>query len=176
MNTLLHNEEQGTPNMMFKEWRVNSIIVSAQFWPQFKTETLELPENIAKGLEAYTKAFEAVKGNRTLVWKPHLGSTNIDLEIGDKKINLTVSPIHAAIIYQFQVKVILKLITFKRGCGQIFILLWYRKKCVLILCFKMKFYNISDYTSHKRGFWVPNWRFNRVLMEGSPNYTVHRSK
>ena len=47
MNTLLHNEEQGTPNMMFKEWRVNSIIVSAQFWPQFKTETLELPENIA---------------------------------------------------------------------------------------------------------------------------------
>ena len=114
MNTLLHNEEQGTPNMMFKEWRVNSIIVSAQFWPQFKTETLELPENIAKGLEAYTKAFEAVKGNRTLVWKPHLGSTNIDLEIGDKKINLTVSPIHAAIIYQFQVKVILKLITFKQ--------------------------------------------------------------
>ena len=106
MNTNIHNEDQQTtPNINFKDWRVEAIIVSAQFWPQFKTETLELPENITKGLEAYTKAFEAVKGNRTLVWKPHLGNTNIDLEIGDKKINLTVSPIHAAIIYQFQVKV-----------------------------------------------------------------------
>ena len=106
MNTNIHNEDQqATPNINFKDWRVEAIIVSAQFWPQFKTETLELPENITKGLEAYTKAFEAVKGNRTLVWKPHLGNTNIDLEIGDKKINLTVSPIHAAIIYQFQVKV-----------------------------------------------------------------------
>lgn len=105
MNTNIHNEDQQTtPNINFKDWRVEAIIVSAQFWPQFKTETLELPENITKGLEAYTKAFEAVKGNRTLVWKPHLGNTNIDLEIGDKKINLTVSPIHAAIIYQFQVK------------------------------------------------------------------------
>lgn len=104
INTLLHNEEEGTPTLEFKEWPVNAIIVSAQFWPQFKTETLELPEEISQGLEAYTKAFETVKGNRTLVWKPHLGMANIDLEIGDKKINLTVSPIHAAIIYQFQIK------------------------------------------------------------------------
>ena len=46
----------------------------------------------------------AVKGNRTLVWKPHLGSANIDIEIGDKKINLNVPPMQAAIIYQFQIK------------------------------------------------------------------------
>ena len=36
------------------------------------------------------------------VWKPQLGFANIDLEIGSKKINLTVSPVQAAIIYQFQ--------------------------------------------------------------------------
>ena len=45
-----------------------------------------------------------MKGNRTLVWKPHLGSANIDIEIGDKKINLNVPPMQAAIIYQFQIK------------------------------------------------------------------------
>lgn len=46
-----------------------------------------------------------MKGNRTLVWKPHLGSANIDLEIGGRKINLTVTPAQAAIIYQFQGRV-----------------------------------------------------------------------
>merc|ERR1712179_336355 len=55
---------------------------------------------MGEALDVYTKAFQTLKGNRTLVWKPHLGFANIDLEIGDKKINLTVSPIHAAIIYK----------------------------------------------------------------------------
>ena len=47
---------------------------------------------------------------------------------------------------------------------------------VSILCFKIKSYNNFDYTSHKRGFWEPNWRFNWAIREGSPNYRVHRSK
>ena len=81
---------------------VNAVILSAQFWPQLKEETLELPTEVSSALEVYTRAFEAMKGNRTLVWKPHLGFANIDLEIGSKKVNLTVSPVHAAIIYQFQ--------------------------------------------------------------------------
>ncbi len=103
INTLLHNEDETTA-LKFKDWPVNSIILSAQFWPQFKQENLELPDEVEKGLEAYTKAFEAIKGNRTLVWKHHLGMADLDLEIGDKKVSLSVSPIHAAIIYQFQVK------------------------------------------------------------------------
>ena len=105
INSLLHSSEEGTPSLKFKDWPVNAIIVSAQFWPQFKTETLELPAEISKGLEAYTKAFETVKGNRTLVWKQHLGTAKIEIEIGDKKVNMNVTPIHAAIIYQFQIKV-----------------------------------------------------------------------
>jgi anaphase-promoting complex subunit 2 len=57
---------------------------------------------VTRNLEVYTKAYEGVKGNRTLVWKPHLGLANIDLEIGGKRTNLTVSPVHAAIIWHFQ--------------------------------------------------------------------------
>ena len=58
INNLLHSEEDGTTHIKFTDWPVNSIIVSAQFWPQFKSETLELPKEITQGLQSYTKAFE----------------------------------------------------------------------------------------------------------------------
>jgi len=102
MNGLLHTVDGGCPELQTQAFPVNSLILSAQFWPQFKAENLELPDEVTEALDVYTKAFQTLKGNRTLVWKPHLGFANIDLEIGDKKINLTVSPIHAAIIYKFQ--------------------------------------------------------------------------
>lgn len=42
---------------------------------------------------------------RTLSWKPHLGSVTLDVELEDRTLtNLTVSPIHAAIILHFQDK------------------------------------------------------------------------
>jgi len=59
---------------------------------------------VTDSLDSYSKAFETLKKIRTLVWKNHLGSANIDLEIGEKKMSLTVSPIQAIIIYQFQEK------------------------------------------------------------------------
>jgi anaphase-promoting complex subunit 2 len=39
-----------------------------------------------------------------LSWKPHLGYVNIDIELKDRKLNMTVSPIHATIIWHFQEK------------------------------------------------------------------------
>ncbi|XP_050527151.1 anaphase-promoting complex subunit 2 isoform X2 [Daktulosphaira vitifoliae] len=88
-----------------QEFPVTAIIVSAQFWPTFKDDlNLELPSVIQKHMDNYTKAFEAFKGNRTLNWKPHLGIINIDIEINDRKFNLSVSPIHATILWHFQDK------------------------------------------------------------------------
>lgn len=49
------------------------MILSAQFWPSFREEKLELPEALQKSLDLYTKHFETLKGNRTLSWKTHLG-------------------------------------------------------------------------------------------------------
>ena len=37
-----------------------------------------------------------------LVWKPHLGFVDLDLEIGEKTFSLKVSPVLAAIIFKFQ--------------------------------------------------------------------------
>ncbi|XP_053380784.1 anaphase-promoting complex subunit 2-like isoform X2 [Mercenaria mercenaria] len=81
---------------------VNAMILSAQFWPAFREEKVTLPEHMQKLLEEYTRKFETQKGNRTLNWKSHLGLVNIDVELKDRTLNFSVSPVHAAIIMQFQ--------------------------------------------------------------------------
>ncbi|KAJ4430988.1 hypothetical protein ANN_19581, partial [Periplaneta americana] len=102
INTHLHSDPNF--NLDRQQFPSTAMILSAQFWPPFKEETLELPSFVKEHLQIYTKAFETLKGNRTLCWKPHLGSVNLDIELKDRKINLTVSPIHATIIWHFQTK------------------------------------------------------------------------
>lgn len=83
---------------------VSAVVISAQFWPPLTEEKLVLPPSVQKSLDNYTKAFETIKGNRTLQWKPHLGQVELEIEIGNKLLNFSVSPIHATIIYHFQEK------------------------------------------------------------------------
>lgn len=44
------------------------------------------------------------QSNRTLSWKPHLGVVTLEIELKDRTLNLTVSPVHATIIWHFQTK------------------------------------------------------------------------
>ncbi len=74
INSLLHSLEDddadngtGSKELRNLPYPVNAVIISVQFWPQLREENLQLPEEVAKSLEVYTKAFEAMKGNRTLV-------------------------------------------------------------------------------------------------------------
>lgn len=84
---------------------VNGMILSAQFWPPFREEKLELPEVMSTSLAAYRKSFEALKGNRTLNWKPHLGLVNMEIELKSGRVlSFTASPVHTAIIMLFQDK------------------------------------------------------------------------
>ena len=54
-------------------------------------------------MEEFTRRYEALKGNRTLHWRPHLGFVDIVLELKDgKKLNVCVSPVHVAIIKMFE--------------------------------------------------------------------------
>lgn len=102
INSLVHQDANF--EALNKKFTSNAMILSAQFWPPFKDESLELPDEIKQHLQAYTKSFEALKGNRTLSWKPHLGNVNIEIEIGEKKLDLTVSPFNATLIMHFQNK------------------------------------------------------------------------
>ncbi len=62
---------------LFQDIEMNAMILSAQFWPAFREEKITLPEEMQKSLENYTKHFEALKGNRTLSYKPHLGTCKL---------------------------------------------------------------------------------------------------
>lgn len=88
-------DEEELPN-------VSAIIVSSQFWPQFRKETMEFPEEIKQVFEKYKKAYEEYKGNRTLYWMPLNGKVNIEIELNDKKLDMFVTPAQATIIMHFQ--------------------------------------------------------------------------
>ena len=101
----------------FKDFAINCIIVSAQFWPEKfcllhfdEGANVILPEAVDTAIDTYTKAFETIKGSRTLLWRRNLGSVDIELEFeGDKTICMTVPAIQAAIITRFQEKCTWKL-------------------------------------------------------------------
>ncbi|KAJ8945964.1 hypothetical protein NQ318_016792 [Aromia moschata] len=83
---------------------MSAMIVSAQFWPPFKEEKLELHDQLVTQMKSYTSAFETLKGSRTLCWKNHLGVVDIEIELADRTLNLSVSPIQATIMMYFQDK------------------------------------------------------------------------
>uniref|UniRef100_A0A8C9XRB9 Anaphase-promoting complex subunit 2 n=1 Tax=Sander lucioperca TaxID=283035 RepID=A0A8C9XRB9_SANLU len=105
INSNIREEESRLSEEEQPSLSLSSIILSSEFWPSLKEEKLELPPLIGQAMEAYTHRYEKLKAMRTLSWKPHLGSVTLDLELEDRTLtNLTVSPIHAAIIMHFQEK------------------------------------------------------------------------
>lgn len=89
------------------------LIVSSPFWPEKfgpiaslsdEAPEINFPADIESAIDTYTKAFEAIQASRTLHWRHHLGSVNLDLSINGKTQNYTVSPLHAAILYLFKEK------------------------------------------------------------------------
>ncbi|XP_070779956.1 anaphase-promoting complex subunit 2 [Enoplosus armatus] len=105
INSNIREEESRLSEEEQPPLSLSSIILSSEFWPPLKEEKLELPQLVCQAMEAYTHRYEKLKAMRTLSWKPHLGSVTLDLELEDRTLtNLTVSPIHAAIILHFQEK------------------------------------------------------------------------
>ncbi|XP_014470530.1 PREDICTED: anaphase-promoting complex subunit 2 isoform X2 [Dinoponera quadriceps] len=92
-------------NLQREHFPTSALILSAQFWPPFKEDwKLELPSVVQDQLNRYVKAFEALKGNRTLCWKPHLGNVNLEIELKGRKLDINVTPVHATIILHYQDK------------------------------------------------------------------------
>ncbi|GAB6023392.1 Anaphase-promoting complex subunit 2 [Chamberlinius hualienensis] len=102
INLLIKSQENNSESNV--EWPISSLILSAQFWPPLREERLELHPKVKSAFEQYTKAFETLKGNRTLVWKSHLGFVDLEVELKGRTLNLQVSPIHATILLYFQEK------------------------------------------------------------------------
>lgn len=105
INSNIREEESRLSEEEQPPLSLSAIILSSEFWPPLKEDKLELPPLVVQSMEAYTHRYEKLKAMRTLSWKPHLGSVTLDVELEDRTLtNLTVSPIHAAIILHFQEK------------------------------------------------------------------------
>ena len=55
-------------------------------------------------MDEYTSGFETLKGMRTLRWKPQLGLVELDVELADRTLSLSVTPAQATAIMHFQDK------------------------------------------------------------------------
>lgn len=121
INAHIHNDtnmETDTESIKDSAFPLSSLILSSQFWPAFKNETLELPPELKSVFDKYTKSYETYKGNRTLCWRPVTGRVDLEVEIGNKTLNLNVSPIHAVILYQFQTQSTQKQFIFDVTCDE----------------------------------------------------------
>lgn len=63
---------------------------------------MEFPEQIQQQFDKYKKAYESLKGNRTLYFSPLNGKVNLEIELNDKKLDMFVTPAQATIIIHFQ--------------------------------------------------------------------------
>ncbi|EDW61178.1 anaphase-promoting complex subunit 2 isoform X1 [Drosophila virilis] len=101
INSHIHGDGNCDESPLFN---ISSLIISAQFWPSFNKESLQLPEELENEFKKFTKAYESYKGNRTLNWRTVTGRVNIVIEIGERILEMTVPPTQAVIIYHFQHK------------------------------------------------------------------------
>ncbi|XP_050297527.1 anaphase-promoting complex subunit 2 [Anthonomus grandis grandis] len=99
INEMIKENPEYSENVQLK-----TLIVSQQFWPPFKDETLELHSTVTDQMKKFNTAFELLKGSRTLCYKNHLGVVDLDIELNDRTMSLSVTPVHATIIMHFQDK------------------------------------------------------------------------
>lgn len=71
INASIHSDQN--PHHSRHKFPISAMILSSQFWPTFKEQSLQVPEEVVREMEIYTEAYQDLKGNRTLNWKPHLG-------------------------------------------------------------------------------------------------------
>lgn len=96
----LSGSEQGETDVSLDI--LDATIISSNFWPPIQAESLKIPDSVDQLLCDYAKRFHEVKTPRKLLWKKTLGTVKLELQFEDRNMQFTVSPVHAAIIMQFQ--------------------------------------------------------------------------
>ncbi|RKP08253.1 hypothetical protein THASP1DRAFT_15889 [Thamnocephalis sphaerospora] len=82
---------------------IHPVVLSRLYWPEFQPESFQLPDDVARAHEDADAVFQTQKGgNQRLNWLPQLGSVQIELELGDRTLDVNVSPAHATVIMKFQ--------------------------------------------------------------------------
>lgn len=103
INAHIHNDQSSLAAAIDdKSFNVSTLILSSEFWPTFKNDSLELSGELQAVFKRFTDSYQLYKGNRTLEFRPFIGRVDIEIEIGGRTLEMTVSPVHAVIIHTFQ--------------------------------------------------------------------------
>ncbi|KAM9207655.1 anaphase-promoting complex subunit 2 isoform 1-T1 [Dugong dugon] len=102
INANIREEDEKRPAEEQPPFGVYAVILSSEFWPPFKDEKLEVPEDIKEALDIYCKKYEKLKAMRTLSWKHTLGLVTMDVELTDRTLSVAVTPVQAVILLYFQ--------------------------------------------------------------------------
>eukprot|EP01135_Chromosphaera_perkinsii_P010821 Nk52_evm16s2241 gene=Nk52_evmTU16s2241 len=92
-------------------------VLSRLFWPTFRDENIVVPRKIQSMMTNYEKTFALNKPSRTLEWKSHLGTVDLDLHFDSNTVSLTVSPFLACVILAFEDKDTWKIEELSRELG-----------------------------------------------------------
>ncbi|CAG8576925.1 3176_t:CDS:10 [Ambispora gerdemannii] len=112
MDNLVHTSGYLAPRMLNgnddddgnqkEEAPLHAHIISKLFWPPPKHEELLPPEPIQDMIYKFEGTYTMHKQRRKLEWFPNLGTVDLEIELEDRTLEFTVSPIYATIIYHFQ--------------------------------------------------------------------------
>ncbi|KAK9838770.1 hypothetical protein WJX74_003024 [Apatococcus lobatus] len=83
---------------------MTATILSELFWPALPQESICMPKEVDDMLKAYAAKFHTIKAPRKLQWRPHLGSVDLKVTVGVRTLELSVSPVCAAILHQFKAR------------------------------------------------------------------------
>ena len=85
---------------------LDATIVSALFWPPFANEApdFKLPAEMKNMIDAYSKRYHHLKAPRQLMWRPTLGTVEVEVMRGELELQLSVSTMEAAVLSHFQRK------------------------------------------------------------------------
>ncbi len=62
---------------------------------------MRVPPQVEAGLTAYAQSYHALKTPRKLQWKRHLGTVELDIAVGSKTLQLSVTPAQASLLLYF---------------------------------------------------------------------------
>lgn len=79
-------------------------MVSHLFWPRFKKQSFKLPGQLGRLAKQYQKAFTKLKPEKRLEWLPALGSISLEIVLEDRKLELEVTPLQAAVLELFDAR------------------------------------------------------------------------
>lgn len=86
--------------------KVQALIVSRYFWPTSLSQEdfpgFALPDALEDALKQYAAHYASSRATRKLTWRKSLGMVDMTVHLGDREVRAVVSPVHAAVLAQFE--------------------------------------------------------------------------